>query len=411
MAVYKVIQDIEADDKFLGPLTLKQFIFAGIAALCLYLGFVFVTRGLYVLLVLIAPILLVSGFLAFPWGRDQPTEVWLMAKIRFLTKPRIRIWDQTGMQELVTVTAPKRDETQYTNNLSQNEVRSRLRALADTIDSRGWAVKNANVNLYTPPVARPTPATSDRLVDASMFPQEVPSTEVLPSDDIMDAQNNPLAQHLDQMIQYSAETHRQEALDRMDRVRSGAEQPTNASAPVATDTNLGAPDPNYWFINQPDPASMPAGYTTFATPAVAQPGQPAAPVQGQYQNDNLSAEEQALLDQIHKEQAEPVAPIHGHLRVIQPLGDSQQGGQPAATKTRRGRAKTKQALEAEAAAKAAEEAARAQAAAAAAPPVTPTPDPAILELALNNDRDVASLAREASAKTREPVDEVVVRLH
>ena len=36
MAVYKVIQDIEAEDKLLGPLTLKQFIFAVIAA-----GFVF----------------------------------------------------------------------------------------------------------------------------------------------------------------------------------------------------------------------------------------------------------------------------------------------------------------------------------------------------------------------------------
>ena len=37
MAVYKVIQDIEAEDKLLGPLTLKQFIFGAVAV-----GFAFV---------------------------------------------------------------------------------------------------------------------------------------------------------------------------------------------------------------------------------------------------------------------------------------------------------------------------------------------------------------------------------
>ncbi|MGH7158305.1 MAG: PrgI family mobile element protein [Candidatus Saccharimonadales bacterium] len=33
MATYKVIQDIEAEDKILGPLTLRQFIYAGVAAI------------------------------------------------------------------------------------------------------------------------------------------------------------------------------------------------------------------------------------------------------------------------------------------------------------------------------------------------------------------------------------------
>ena len=31
MATYKVIQDIEAEDKLIGPLTLRQFIYAGYA--------------------------------------------------------------------------------------------------------------------------------------------------------------------------------------------------------------------------------------------------------------------------------------------------------------------------------------------------------------------------------------------
>jgi hypothetical protein len=39
MAVYKVIQDIEAEDKLLGPLTLKGFIYAMIAGTCAYINF------------------------------------------------------------------------------------------------------------------------------------------------------------------------------------------------------------------------------------------------------------------------------------------------------------------------------------------------------------------------------------
>ncbi len=37
MSTYKVIQDIEAEDKLLGPLTLRQFIYA---AVVLVMGFV-----------------------------------------------------------------------------------------------------------------------------------------------------------------------------------------------------------------------------------------------------------------------------------------------------------------------------------------------------------------------------------
>src|SRR5476651_1493159 len=148
MATYKVLQDIEAEDKFVGPLTLKQFIFAGIAFVCAYLSFFFLTKHAWILVIPLLPVMVTTGFLAFPWGRDQPTEIWLLAKIRFFLKPKRRIWNQSGVEQLVTITVPKRTEPEYVgSNLSQTEVRSRLKALASTIDSRGWAIKNVNVNL------------------------------------------------------------------------------------------------------------------------------------------------------------------------------------------------------------------------------------------------------------------------
>ena len=107
MATYKVIQDVEAEDKLVGPLSLRQFIYAGIAALCIYLTVLSTTKHAGFMAIFFVPIALFTGFFAFPWGRDQPTEIWALAKIRFMLKPRKRIWDQTGVKELVTITVPK----------------------------------------------------------------------------------------------------------------------------------------------------------------------------------------------------------------------------------------------------------------------------------------------------------------
>src|SRR5947209_164958 len=108
MATYKVIQDIEAEDKLVGPLSFRQFVYAGIAAICFYLSFLVITKHAAYIAIVFVPIGAFSGFFAFPWGRDQPTEIWALAKIRFLLKPRRRIWDQSGIKELVTITAPKK---------------------------------------------------------------------------------------------------------------------------------------------------------------------------------------------------------------------------------------------------------------------------------------------------------------
>jgi hypothetical protein len=146
MATYKVIQDIEAEDKFVGPLTLKQFVFAAIGAIFSYLCFFVIVRGAWFVAVAFAPAALFGFFMAIPWSKDQPTDLWVLAKIRFRIKPKKRIWDQAGKQELVTITAPKKIEKVFTKDLSETEVESRLKALADTMNTRGWAVKHVGLS-------------------------------------------------------------------------------------------------------------------------------------------------------------------------------------------------------------------------------------------------------------------------
>ena len=67
MATYKVIQDVEAEDKLVGPLTLWQFIYALIAIFCMWLGFLAITKGLAFLLAILLPFILFFGY-SLGWG-------------------------------------------------------------------------------------------------------------------------------------------------------------------------------------------------------------------------------------------------------------------------------------------------------------------------------------------------------
>lgn len=351
MATYKVIQDIESEDKLLGPFTLRQFIYAVVVIVTGFIAFQLAKVQLFLVFPLI-PMMMFFGLLAAPFGHDQSSEVWLLAKIRFFLKPRLRIWDQSGMQELVTITVPKQMEKHLTDGLSQTEVKSRLQALANTIDSRGWAVKNVNVNLFSEPSYLGDSApSSDRLVDTAALPQEVPAYDIFAADDILDEASNPTAQHLEAMISQSEQAHRQ-------AVVATVKQP----APVQA-----GPPADYWFMNQPtQPPKVPAGLTTFNNQPAVTPGA---------QVDNLAPvaaadtgqAEQALLEQIHQDKAGTQAGRE-HMKTLQPIGDK----------------------------------------APPAPAPAPTNKAVIAGLATNNDRSLESLSREANKVTDLPPDDEVV---
>ena len=353
MGTYKVIQDIEAEDKLLGPLTLKQFIFAGVALMCGYLNFLFISRGAPFMMAFFVPPMIFFGFMSWPWSRDQPTEIWLLAKLRFLVKPRKRIWDQSGLKELVTITAPKRDEKVYTNNLTEGEVKSRLKALANTIDSRGWAIKNVNVNLFSQP-QYVLETESDRLIDPSTLPKEVANYDVTLSDDILDEQNNPVAQNLDRMIHTSSAQHRQQIVAQMKGHKTDNSQPAD-----------------YWFMNQSS-AAPPPGQAIFDGSQTILPGvQPTTSGSGP-----VTDEEQALLTKLHRKKGKESAAF-GHMKTIAPPG-------------------TKPALHAQAEhSKTKHPASPHQKPDHKAQTTPNTPDPAILELAKNDDLTVATIARQA----------------
>jgi hypothetical protein len=190
MSVYKVPQDVEADDKILGPFSFRQFIYLIIVAMAIAVAW-----GLSKLFVPLAiiplPIILFFGAIALPLRKDQPMEIFMAAMVSFYLKPRQRKWDPDGIDSLIEITAPKTTEENRTKNISQTEAQERLSYLAQVVDSKGWAIRG--VNGQNPD----SPMNSEVYMDAK-------NTE-----DILDNDNH-MAQLLNQKLDQSDANRRQE---------------------------------------------------------------------------------------------------------------------------------------------------------------------------------------------------------
>jgi hypothetical protein len=346
---------------------LKQFIFAAIAACFVFLAFMVATKIDIFAAIPFLPFILVFGILAAPLGRDQPTDIWLTAQIRFFLKPRKRIWDQSGIKELVTITAPKKEEKHYAKDLTQQEVKSRLKALADTIDSRGWAIKDVAVNMYSTPVL--VAGDSDRLIDINSLPQNVPDVDISESDDIMDS-SSLVAQHFNEIVQKTTRNQRETAIARMRTAMRSRDEQTAGTPAASTndDTQLSA-----------SRSSLPPDSVVFKTNIVT-PGQDKG-------NDSFlqadedkatTLDEQALLERIKSEKIKARLTIPHH-KIIETPEEI-----------------------------ASEQAEQAQA-------VTPPKDPVIVERVKNlaknsDDLTVASVAHLAKRISQDNDKEVVINL-
>lgn len=194
MATYKVPQDVEADDKLIGPFSFRQFIYliivAMAGALAWALGNLFIGLAIIPL-----PVIIFFGALALPLRKDQPMEIYMAAMVSFYLKPRQRLWDPEGVESLIEISAPKTVEVQRTKDLSQTEAAQRLSYLANIVDSQGWAIRGV----------AGSPGTA---VNNDVY------LEAQGAEDVLDT-NTSIAHTFDQMMLQSTERMHQEAKQRM----------------------------------------------------------------------------------------------------------------------------------------------------------------------------------------------------
>jgi hypothetical protein len=224
MATYKVPQDVEAEDKLIGPFSFRQFIYLIIAVIGIALGWG-LSQLFLPLAIIPLPIVLFFGALALPLRKDQPMEVYLAAVVSYYLKPRKRLWQPDGIQSLVEITAPKEIEVQRSKNLSEAEAQQRLSYLANIVDTGGWAVRGVEA-----------PTTNALRGDAYFEAQQ--------AQDVLDAAGG-VARSFDTRLSQADSRRRQEMMERMHQ----------------------APTP------QPAAPSIPNPYATIAPPSQ----QPTAP--------------------------------------------------------------------------------------------------------------------------------------
>lgn len=92
---FKVPQNIDMEDKIIGPLTLTQFFYLLFGGLILYILFTnLITTSAFLFWLLALPIGLLTFAMAFVKVQDRPFPTFIAAGIKFMVQPRARIWQR-----------------------------------------------------------------------------------------------------------------------------------------------------------------------------------------------------------------------------------------------------------------------------------------------------------------------------
>lgn len=250
MAVYKVPQDVEADDKLIGPFSFRQFIYLIIVAIAGFVGYI-LSKVFIGLVIIPLPVILLFGALALPLRKDQPMETYLVAIIRFFLKPRMRLWSPDGSIGLVTVTAPQEVTEHLTKDFGGNEAQQRLGYLAQVVDTGGWASRGV------------TQAASTNLTDTV-------AAEATNATDILDEYAG-VNQSFNSLIERRDESHRQQLMGQMrqmvvqqaDDAPAAAPQPAPESVRAMPKDQFHAPAQSFPQAAPTTPPAQPTAYDPF----------------------------------------------------------------------------------------------------------------------------------------------------
>lgn len=250
MAVYKVPQDVEADDKLIGPFSFRQFIYLIVVAISIAgawgLSQVFIPLAIVPL-----PFIVFFAALALPLRKDQPMETYLSAVVSFyFLKSRRRFWQPDGIDSFVTIIPPKDEDIKRTKDLDEYEASKRLGYLAELVDTHGWSVRGAGV---------PAPDSS---INSDLYYESQQAV------DMMDDRTSQ-ARVLDQKLQASNDASRQNAITQMQNSTTAAgtqpAQPSPAAYAIpasAQSVNPGPATPAATFNPMAPPPPTPVAQTT-----------------------------------------------------------------------------------------------------------------------------------------------------
>ena len=131
---FQVPQNIDMEDKIIGPLTLIQFLYLITGGIIDYLLFLSL-KGSFIFWILALPIGIFALALAFLKIQDQPLSYFVKAGLAYLSRPKVRLWQREGLDIAVVHSPIKKTEAAPPAPKRKIE-KSELEKLAATLDTQ-----------------------------------------------------------------------------------------------------------------------------------------------------------------------------------------------------------------------------------------------------------------------------------
>ncbi len=131
---YQVPQFIELEDRIIGPLTLKQFLYLAFAGALLFVfWFLF---AFYIWIIVALPIAAMAVVFAFLKINDRPFVYFFLAFIKYFTKPKLYIFSSAPEKiKLETIPPSKPSSIPPSGTLEGKKITlSKLKELALNLD-------------------------------------------------------------------------------------------------------------------------------------------------------------------------------------------------------------------------------------------------------------------------------------
>jgi hypothetical protein len=141
---YKIPQNIDVEDKILGPFTLKQFLYMMVGGVTIYVLFnIFAKTDFILFLVISIPIAIITLLLVFVKVNERPFLDFFFYYIAYLQDPKEKKWNKSTRIKEFNVTAKISDDERQKQgemaNLARKGIaRSQLSQMAIILDSKGW---------------------------------------------------------------------------------------------------------------------------------------------------------------------------------------------------------------------------------------------------------------------------------
>lgn len=130
---YQVPQFVDIQDRIIGPLTLKQFLYYMVVGILLLPVYLLAETGLFVSIAI--PMLGVAALFAHVHWQGQSFVALLLHGLHYFTGERMYIWRRTG--NIASMHISGSEYAEFTGEAMEMATNSALNAIAQTLNTQG----------------------------------------------------------------------------------------------------------------------------------------------------------------------------------------------------------------------------------------------------------------------------------